>query len=106
RDEGASALAGSPGAANLRMLWLHNNALTPACLKALASSPHLGKLRYLGLCGNHALHDGRDDRATLTRRLRTLFRLPRLLSLAAPAGRRRERLRRSRHGPPPRGDRP
>src|SRR5262249_3277479 len=79
-NEGARALAASPHLANLRQLKLHNNDLTPSVIRHLAASPHLARLRYLGLCGNHDLHEG-GTRAEFEARLRTCFRLPRLLAV-------------------------
>jgi uncharacterized protein (TIGR02996 family) len=49
---GATALAGSPGLANLEVLRLEGNRVGPEGAEAVAASPHLRKLRELDLGSN------------------------------------------------------
>jgi hypothetical protein len=56
-DEGAKALAASPGLARLTELRLDGNSIERAGALALAASPHLRRLRLLGLSSNRRLGD-------------------------------------------------
>ena len=53
-DAGARALAASPRVAGLRWLGLTDNAIGDPGVVALAASPHLTELRFLALAGNPA----------------------------------------------------
>ncbi len=53
-DEGAIALAGCAHARGLKWISLNGNEITRAGVEALAASPHLAEVAFLGLGGNPA----------------------------------------------------
>jgi hypothetical protein len=78
-DDGAMALAASPGLASVAVLRLSECGIGPAGARALAESPYLKGLRYLELSGNRVGEEGALDLAS-SPHLRNLS----LLGLASP----------------------